>query len=137
MKTNNIKKIIITLIILLLGYNSYFVIKDRNYNNQTHIYCGNVVEKVLEEKYHKSRYSHTERYLIIDFGKNGIHSVQANTNTYFTTKVGKTVCFEMSNKQMGKDVSTNIFMEILFIVFLTILTIGILYFIFELSSKLF
>lgn len=129
MKT--IKIIILTLIIGLLSFNSYKEVKTTIYNMQENLYCGKVIEKISEEKHHKGRYSHTERYLVIDFGKDGFHSVNTNENTYFTSKVGKSVCFILSNRQMGKDIESSFWNELslilLIIISIILLSVGLTY----------
>jgi hypothetical protein len=127
----SIKIVIVSLIIGLLSFNSYKEIKTKIYNMQENLYCGKVIEKVSEEKHHKGRYSHTERYLVIDFGKDGFHSINTNENTYFTTEVGKSVCFTLSNRQMGKDIESSFWNELslilLTIISIILLLVGLIY----------
>lgn len=61
--------------------------------------CGKVISKSQDETVIKYG-TETELYLNVQFKKTGFKSVKVGATTYFGTKVGETVCFDL-NKDVG------------------------------------
>jgi len=96
MKLKNIIRIItlLPLSIYLLYCIYHFSV---NNVNPTYLDCGKVIAKSNDEVPIKHGVR-TELYLIVNFNKSGVKSIQSNTETYFTKNVGDSVCFNLSQE---------------------------------------
>lgn len=65
--------------------------------NPEYLDCGKVISKSSDEIAIKHG-SRTELYLNVQFNKTGFKSVECTPTTYFGTKVGESVCFNLSEE---------------------------------------
>lgn len=93
------KTVRIILLIILSSYATYCVYYSlRNEIRPEYKDCGVVVSKSSDEVSMKHG-SRTELYLNVEFEKSGFRSVKTNPTTYFSNKVGDTVCFYLDKEK--------------------------------------
>lgn len=108
-------KIILVISYFFIVYVGANAICKLNYNSSKDKYCGTVIEKFSEDRFNKSNYSHTDRYLRTNFGSNGIHTVLVELNTYYNSPIGSSVCFDLSKYEMDKSKPISTFETMCFI----------------------
>lgn len=93
----NIKTILIILLTIVVNYPVYLGIKDINYSNQKHTYCGSVIDisTQLRAVRHGTR---TDYYMLVAFDSIGTRLVDVSPETFYIYgKEGNRVCFDLSN----------------------------------------
>lgn len=91
------KYIALALLTALMNYPVYLGIKDINYSNQKHTYCGSVIDisTQLQAVKHGTR---TDYYMLIAFDNIGTRLVDVSPETFYIYgKEGNRVCFDLSN----------------------------------------
>lgn len=92
-KIRNFFRIIILVpIALFLLYCTYFFIE--NPTHPTYLDCGKVISKSTDEVAIKYG-TQTKLFLNVQFEKSGFRSIECEPTTYFGTKTGKKVCFNL------------------------------------------
>lgn len=96
MKIKNIIRILTLLpLSIYLLYCCYHFIANKE--RPTYLDCGKVVSKSNDEVTIKHG-TRTELYLNIQFNKSGFRSIECDPTTYFSKKVGDSVCFDLDQK---------------------------------------
>lgn len=95
---NFFRIIILAPIALFLLYCAYFFIE--NPLHPKYLDCGKVISKSSEEVVIKYG-TQTELFLNIQFEKSGFKSIKCEPTTYFGTKKGEKVCFNLSQEKSG------------------------------------
>lgn len=118
-KSDKFWLIVAGIVLLYGGYLSYKYREGREEST----YCGVVTHKSSDEVSIKHG-SRTDLYLIVDFGEQGVRSMDVGVKTYLTNNVGDRVCFGLTNFETNKIEHPNTFEELVMLIAGIIALIG-------------